>query len=326
MQGHGVISRTQLLANGISSNEVQRHLRGGRWRRIRAGIYATSCDGSSEAWLADFAGELCWGGEEAAISHRAAAYLYGLDGFLQRPSGRPDIVVGASSACRGANVHRSTMNMPRVRVFELTVVSPEVCLAQLGHRSTEAEVEGAVESALRHGITTVERLHEVAYGSLARIEGARALRAVLRRRPPGAAATANGTETSVLQILRTLGCRQLERGVSIGAEEFSFVIRRRRLAVSCSSGREVPTPSTRRHGLAETGWTIVELCQADLVADPEAVAQTLQAALVRTQRGPVRVGRISHLRVLPDTGRRIAVITGAGDHSLDACANERVAA
>ena len=113
MQTHGVLTRSELLAAGISSNEVQRHVRGGRWRRIRAGIYATSCADASEAWLQDFAGELCWGGDDAAISHRAAAFVYGLDGFLQRAEGRPDIVVPAASACRGTNVYRSVLEIPR---------------------------------------------------------------------------------------------------------------------------------------------------------------------------------------------------------------------
>ena len=115
--------------------------------------------------------------------------------------------------------------MGEVTVFP--VVSPEACLAQLGHRATEAEVELAMESALRHGITSVARLHEAAFGSLARMDGARALREILRRRPPDATATASSVETTVLQLLRKLGCRHLERGVSIGSENFSFVVRKR---------------------------------------------------------------------------------------------------
>ena len=281
-------SRTDLLAAGISSNEVQRNVRGGHWRRIRAGIYATVCVDGRNAWQQNYAGELCWGGDGAAISHRAAAFVFGLDGFLNPPAGRPDIVVPASSACRGATVHRSTMTIPTVSVFDLRVVSPEACLAQLGHRATEAEVELAMESALRHGITSVARLHEAAFGSLARMDGARALREILRRRPPDAPATASSVETTVLQLLRNLGCRHLERSVSIGSEDFSFVVRKRRLAVSCSTANVALPPSDRRAGLASTGWTIVEISMAELLADRDAVAERLQSALVRTQRGPAR--------------------------------------
>lgn len=302
MQRHGVVSRTQLLAIGVSSNEVQRKVRGGHWRRIRAGIYATTQVDGRDAWRQDYAGELCWGGEGAAISHRAAAFMFGLDGFLSPPKGRPDIVVSASSSCRGETVHRSTMTIPVVSVFDLRVVSPEACLVQLGHRATPDEVELAMESALRHRITSVTRLHEAAFGSLARMDGAKALRAILRRRPPDAPATSNSAETMVLQVLRNLGCRHLERGVSIGSEDFSFVIRKRRMAVSCLMSASIPRPSNRRIGLVDTGWTIVEVSLAELLSDASAVAYRLQAALVRTQRGPARSG---HLFVVSDEVNRL---------------------
>ena len=307
MHIHGVLSRTELLATGVSSNEVQRKVRGGHWRRIRAGIYATTQVDGRDVWRQEFAAELCWGGDRAAISHRAAAFIFGLDGFLTMPTGRPDIVVPASSSCRGESVHRSTIVMPIVSVFDLRVVSPEACLVQLGHRATPDKVELAMESALRHRITTVSRLHEAAFGSLARLDGAKALRAILRRRPPDAPATSNSVETMVLQVLRRLGCRSVERGVSIGSEDFSFVIRKRRMAVSCSMAASAPPPSNRRIGLANTGWTIVEVALGELLSDTGDVAYRLQAALVRTQRGPARSG---HLALLSTGVRDIRSLSG----------------
>lgn len=287
-----MISRTELLANGVTSNEVQRHVRGGRWRRLRVGIYATRQLELSKAWLQDFAGELCWGGEGTAISHRGAAYLYGFDGFAGECPVRPDITVPASSACRGPNVHRSTITVPTVSLFDLVVVSPEVCLAQLGHVASEDEVELAIESALRHGITTVARLQETAFGSLARIEGARVLRLVLRRRPPDAPATASAVETTVLQILRGLGCRKPERRAAIGSEQFSFVVRPRRLAVSCTNERIASPMSLRRQGLTDTGWTIVDISMVELMTDRKAAVEKLKAGIARTQRGPARHGAV----------------------------------
>jgi hypothetical protein len=295
MQSHGIASRSELLASGVSSNEIQRRVRRGEWQRVRIGIYAIGpvTDERSPVgpapltWHQRFAAELCWGGEQALISHRSAAYIYGFDGFLTLGGFSPDITVPGSSACRGDNVHRTSHELPRVIVSDVRVVTPEVCLVQLGQVASSYAVEAALESALRHGITTLERVTAVAFGADGRLEGGKKLRGVLRRRPLGATPTANVLETSVLQVMRGLGCRDIERHVALGDHEYSFVVRRRRLAVVCTASA-TPVASPVRD-LDDAGWMVVEFGLSDLAAGTRAMAETVRSAIVRSQRMTARV-------------------------------------
>jgi very-short-patch-repair endonuclease len=280
MQSHGVMSRTELLALGVTSNEVQRRVRGGEWRRIRTGVYATTPTDGTNIWLQDFAGELCWGGEHAVLSHSTAAYLYGLDGFSRPRVGRPHIMVPADSACRGLNVHRTVLDHRTVSMFNLSVVAPDICLAQLGHVADVAEVELAVESALRHELVTLESLQEITTQAHTRIEGTRTLRTVLRRRPPDAPATRSQLETNVLQMLRHFGCAYPDRQVEMGAEVFAFTVPSRRLAISCVPRPEV-TPAATRQVLKQQGWTVVDVALTELLNNQQAVVERLRDAVTK---------------------------------------------
>ncbi len=301
MQRHGVMSRTDLLAAGVSSNEIQRLVRGRRWTRLRTGIYATTPKTVREPWLLTFAGELCWGGEHAAMSHRAAAFLYGLDGFLT--PGTPDIIVPASSACRGAHVHRTQFALPIVTLFDLPVVTPEVCITQLGHVVSENAVEAALESALRHGLTTVARLRAFVDGPLGRIDGGKVLRSIVRRRPADLTPTATYLETSVVQILRSFGCRSVERHARVDGIALSLVARKRHVAVSCGPGSRRVLRDHERALLLDSGWTVVEVTQAEFLADEQAVAESVRTAIVTAARQSARQRRLSRRAELPPRGR-----------------------
>lgn len=276
---------------GVSSNEVQRRVRGRQWTRLRTGIYATTPNAVREPWLLTFAGELCWGGEYAAMSHRAAAFLYGLDGFLT--PGSPDIIVPASSACRGDHVHRTQFDLPTLTLFDLPVVTPEACVAQLGHVVSENAVEAALESALRHGLTTVARLRAFADSPLGRMDGGKVLRSIVRRRPSDVSPTATYLETSVVQILRSFGCRSVERHARVDGIALSLVARKRHVAVSCCPGSRPVLRDDHRKRLLDAGWTIVEVTQAEFVADEHAVAEAVRTAIVTAARQSARQRRLS---------------------------------
>ena len=301
MKRHGVMSRSDLLAAGVSSNEVQRRVRGRQWTRLRTGIYATTPNAVREPWLLTFSGELCWGGERAAMSHRAAAFLYGLDGFLTPAT--PDIVVPASSACRGLHVHRTLFDLPTVTMFDLPVVTPEACLTQLGHVVSENAVEAALESALRHGLTTVARVRTFVNGPLGRIDGGKVLRSIVRRRPADLAPTATHMETSVVQILRSFGCRSVERHARVDGITLSLVARKRHVAVSCCPGSRLILRDRDRALLLDAGWTLVEVTQAEFLVDEHAVAEAVRTAIVTAARQTARERRLTRRAELTPRGR-----------------------
>jgi hypothetical protein len=310
MQSHGIASRTELLASGVTSNEIQRRVRRGHWRRVRTGIYAIGPVAPEQSspgavgpltWRQRFAAELCWGGEHAVLSHRSAAYVYGFDGFLTLDSGAPDVTVPGNSACRGDRVHRTSHALDRVIVSDLAVVSPEVCLVQLGQVASAHAVEAALESALRHGITTVERVTAVAFGDDGRLEGGKVLRSILQRRPAGATPTANALETAVLQVMRGLGCRDIERRAMLSNHEYAFLVPRRRLAVVCAN-----EPVAANRDVTDAGWTILHFGLGDLAAGPRAMADTVRAAIIRSQRLTARVRAFEARQVALEPADRAA--------------------
>jgi hypothetical protein len=72
----GVITRTQVLAVGLSSSAIDRRLRSGRWRRVYAGVYATftgPMPRSAMLWAA-----VLQAGPGATLSHQTAAEMAGL--------------------------------------------------------------------------------------------------------------------------------------------------------------------------------------------------------------------------------------------------------
>ena len=80
---HGVVSRAQLQAQGVSEDGIWRRRRSGILQEALPGVYRTS--GAPRGWLQDLMAACLWGGEEAAASHRAAAALWELEGFEHAP-------------------------------------------------------------------------------------------------------------------------------------------------------------------------------------------------------------------------------------------------
>ncbi|HVE69571.1 MAG TPA: type IV toxin-antitoxin system AbiEi family antitoxin domain-containing protein, partial [Solirubrobacteraceae bacterium] len=100
---HGVITRAQIEALGVSRRGIDRRLASGRLDPLYRGVYSVGHRAvSREArWLAAVLAI----GPDAVLSHRSAAALWGL-----RPTSRAKIEVTAGRALRsrlGIQVHRA---------------------------------------------------------------------------------------------------------------------------------------------------------------------------------------------------------------------------
>ena len=155
---HGVLTRSQALAGGLTGAQIERRLRTGRWQRLFGRVYAT------------FSGEpsrhsLLWAvvlraGPGAVLSHQTAAELVGLTDRPSRPvhvtvparrrvAPIPGAVVHLSS--RVAQARHPTRRPPQTRVEE-TVLD----LTQQARRLDEAL--GWVAAACGRRLTTAARL------------------------------------------------------------------------------------------------------------------------------------------------------------------------
>ena len=101
----GVITRRQALGAGLPATAVDNQLRSRRWQQLQRGVYA--CFSGSPTRDAELWAAVLRAGEDAALSHRTAAELYGLD---RAPGGLIHVTVPASRRAgiiRGGVLHFS---------------------------------------------------------------------------------------------------------------------------------------------------------------------------------------------------------------------------
>jgi predicted transcriptional regulator of viral defense system len=103
---YGVITRAQALAAGVHRRSIDRLVGSGRWEIVARAVYRVS--GSPRSWEQRALALVLSAGDEAVVSHRSAAHLYGLDGF--GPTGRIDVTTSRHRrhTIVGATVHETT--------------------------------------------------------------------------------------------------------------------------------------------------------------------------------------------------------------------------
>ena len=131
-------------------------LKSGEWTLLYPAVYLLA--GASPSWMSKLSGAVAGGGEMAAASHRAAAYLYGLDGF-----GAPVVEITSPKQMRwpGVIAHRGPqlLHYDIKRIKKIPTASPNMTLIGLGSVVPEHRLEGALDSALTKGLTSLQYLN-----------------------------------------------------------------------------------------------------------------------------------------------------------------------
>jgi len=73
---HGVVARSQLLAAGVTAQQIRVRLRSGRLHEIHRGVYLVGH--AVPPPLAVEQAALLASGDQSVLSHRSAAYLWNL--------------------------------------------------------------------------------------------------------------------------------------------------------------------------------------------------------------------------------------------------------
>lgn len=169
---HGVLSRGQLLAVGLSVRTIERRVAAGRLYLLHRGVYAFGRERVSRRgrWMA--AVFAC--GEGALLSHRSAAVLRG----LMRPHRGPAEVTSAAGRGRpGIAVHEAGIfREDRSVVAGIPATSVARTLFDLAEVVDERQLERAFEEADRQRLLEMRAVEDVC----ARGHGRRALRPVRR--------------------------------------------------------------------------------------------------------------------------------------------------
>jgi very-short-patch-repair endonuclease len=289
---HGVVTSHQLDELGLAVATRTRWVRSERLVRLAPHTYLFPAMVDDLSHLQ--AVQLAYPG--AVASHRAAAYLWkldGLDGFALDVTLRYGAKPGLGVAHRSADLEPFDV----VEVKGLRATDPTRTLCDLGKRCSLDVLERATECGLRRGLTSIPRLdwrcrNLAAPGR----QGPRQLRMVLERRPLGAPPTESDLETQYLQCLRAHGVPQPVRqfhvvvdGMVVARLDFAWPWaktfaevdgwRFHRDKVSFQRDR------TRQNAVVVAlGWCPLRFTFDDIDGDPTGTADQTRAALSSTER------------------------------------------
>jgi very-short-patch-repair endonuclease len=255
---HGRVARWQLLALGLSGDQVDWRVKRGRLRRLHQGVYAVAGAPPSREglWMA----AVLAAGESAALSHRSAAELWGLIPGCSMPI-HVTVPGTAGRAKRGGLViHRG--EVPSTIHRGVPVTTPLRTLVAL--RTTRRVYEHAVAEAQR----------------TRRISKAEADGLLPEGKPPS-----NRFERLFLRICEEHGIPKPTRQAEVGPYRVDFLWPAQFLVVETDGHATHGTRTAfeddraRDAELATRGYRVLRFTWRQLTERPGWVAQTVLAAL-----------------------------------------------
>lgn len=270
---HGVISRSQLEALGVSSRAVQRRLALGEWERLSsktirlAGSAQTPEQGLFALYLS--------AGPSAIASHRSAAWLW----QLARPPEVHAVTVprGVSSRAAIGEVHRPA-DFPEhvVTLKNIPCTNPLRTIVDVAAVTAPSELECIVDSALASKVVSIQAI-ETELDRLARHgrRGVKALRSALRWRQTAGVAQPSVLESRVLRLLHQAGVKPLAVEVKTN-NDLSYrvdVLLRPGLALEVdgyayhASPEQMTEDARRRNRLRLSGTQVLVYTWKDVVHD-----------------------------------------------------------
>lgn len=286
---HGVVTRAQLLAAGVTRRQVERRTRSNRFRPLHRGVYLVGP--VRPRWAPEMAAVLACG-RGAVLSHRSAALLWGL--LTRRPDGMPvDVTIQGSDRGRRAGIlaHRVVrLDAEEVALLEgIPVTAAGRTIIDVAGVVSGRELEGAVARAERERLISHGELSLLLLRHTAR-PGARALRALLTG--VGAPAlTRSEAEDRFLALTRRYGLPAPEANVLVAGYEVDFLWRSEGIIVEVdgfafhSSQTRFESDRRRDRDLAAAGYQVIRVTWRQIVDEPEQTMVRIGQALALAAAG-----------------------------------------
>jgi very-short-patch-repair endonuclease len=284
---HGVVARWQLLAAGVTTQQIRLRLRNGRLHEIHRGVYLVGHSVPPRLAVEQAALLAC--GQDAVLSHRSAANLWGL---LPYPASAPAWITvppGRGATRAGIRICRAVIpprGIRHRRGFRLT--SPPRTLLDLSLLLDEEELERVVAEAEYRGLASEAELRAQVAGNEGR-RGVAKLRRVLDL-PSGPRRTRSPAEQRMLGLLRQAGTTGFETNARIHGYEVDILWRDAGLAVEIDgwdahSGRVAfERDRLKAATLGANGVTVMPITGRQIRSDPTGVMCRLQRALAEATR------------------------------------------
>ena len=217
---HGLIVRGQLLRSGIDANAVKRLLRHGVLEEALPNVYRLP--GAPRTWLQSLMAACLWAGDGAVASHRAAAALWGLDGFDEGPlevtTTKKNQLSVRFRIHRGAVPPKLATTRRGVPVTNAARTLLDLCVCIRQERMSQV-----VDEALRKGLVSLDLLRRTVDSSPG-CKGVRALRALVQQREPGYQPSASELQAATRRLLTRAGIAFVEEFV-VPDDDGNFVAR-----------------------------------------------------------------------------------------------------
>jgi very-short-patch-repair endonuclease len=280
---HGVVSRAQLTAAGLTRRAIERRIEAGWLVRLHRGVYAvghTALTNRSHLLAAVYA---C--GPDALLSHRAAGALWG----LLRPTQPIDVTAPRPRTKQaGIVVHRSRRLDEEDRALRdgIPVTSLARTIVDLADVLPERRLADAVHEAEVLRLFDLEAIER----ALARVPGRNGrhrLRRVLAAYNDVQPFTRNRAERLVLRMCKEHGLPAPQANTWIGSYEVDFHWPDAGLALELDSAathhtrRAFHEDRRRDRALAARGIHVVRVTWRDLDGDEAGLARELATILAR---------------------------------------------
>lgn len=288
-QHHGVLTIEEALEAGLSRAGIHRRVEKGWFERSLPGVLLVS--GAPRTWEQRVKEAQKWLGDQWFASHRCAGQIWRLDGI---PSGLIELSGPQSRRGRdGIILHRAVglSAADVVRQHGFRVSSPSKTLCDLGAVIDADDVEAALESALRKGLTSVDYLNRAfERRRTPGRNGVGVLFEVLQRRASGAAPTESLFETRLYQALRKarmhLPTRQYwihDGPVRLGRVDFAYPDRMVVIEADSyenhSSRLDWDSDIARYNKLTSLGWFVLRITWTRLKNSPTEVTDEIARTL-----------------------------------------------
>ena len=280
---HHVFTGDQAIAYGVTRRMLTWHAAPGRrWREIGPDVYVVN--DAPHDWRAPLMAAALALGPPAAVSHRSAAALLGLDGIDR---GVVEATVTHGRVVPGWHVHRRDLAPPRMFTSGIPHTPPLRTVRDLCLVVDDDHLEMAMESALRLGLVTLKELADLAREP--RWKGVQRLRRLLAQRPEGAPPTRSELETRFLQLVRPLPIAEPVRGFKVFhhgevVAELDVAFPERMLFVETDGAAHERLEALRRDRqrqnqvVAVLGWRPLRFTWADVVHRPTTTRRVFMSA------------------------------------------------
>ena len=278
----GSVKRSQLIAAGVSRHTIDRQVRAGALHREHRGVYVVGH--MALAPMAREAAALLACGRDGVISHRSAAYLWGL---LDASPGEVDVTL-VGRRCRpkrGVKIRTVGRLSDIRRKGAIRLTSPARTIVDLAAESDDHELERLIARGREKRLLRDGEL-EAALARAGKRHGVARLRALLRTEA-GQAMTRSEVERRCRRLLEAARLPQPKVNRRIAGYEVDFLWPQQRVILEVDTitfhGHRRAFEWDRRKTMAleDAGYHVIRVTRRQLAEDPYWVIAHIARALDR---------------------------------------------